>query len=299
MLSTRTDVVGEGSVGQSAGSGVLSQGREVPGVSSDLPDASCVEPSASCGESSVLSGTTSVLSGGQAQWELPVWQLPLAQLCDSAAPTGAFSHSYGLETYVDAGVVTDGDTFLAWLQAMINTSLTTSDAYAMTLLYEAAVDGFVDQTVVRDVDNMLHAQILPRQSREASVTMGGRMVAIARMIAPSDMVEEYSRDIEERRCHGHPAVAIALVGIDLGAPISAALGAHLQGVATSLTQNAVRLIPLGQNAGQRALAAVREDIAAAVARIPSLNPYEFGATAPGLEIAQMRHERMRARMYMS
>ncbi|MFT3944396.1 MAG: urease accessory protein UreF [Ancrocorticia sp.] len=278
MLSTRTEVLGVGSGGT--------------GVSSDVLGVSAGGPS-------VNSGGPTVLSGEQVQWELPAWQLPLAQLCDSAAPTGAFSHSYGLETYVDAGVVSDGDTFLTWLRAMINASLTTSDAYAMKMLYESASDGSVDPAVVRDVDNTLYAQILPRQSREASVTMGGRMVAIARMITPSDMVEQYSQDIEARRCHGHPAVAIALVGIDLGAPISAALGAHLQGVATSLTQNAVRLIPLGQNAGQRALAAAREDIAAAVARVPSLNPYEFGATAPGLEIAQMRHERMRARMYMS
>ena len=53
-----------------------------------------------------------------------------------------------------------------------------------------------------------------------------------------------------------------------------------------------------QQPGVKAVA-ISSKIAGEVARIPSLNPYEFGATAPGLEIAQMRHERMRARMYMS
>ena len=41
------------------------------------------------------------------------------------------------------------------------------------------------------------------------------------------------------------------------------------------------------------------DVAAAVERIPHLTPDDFGAVSPGLEISQMRHERQRARMFMS
>lgn len=70
-------------------------------------------------------------------------------------------------------------------------------------------------------------------------------------------------------------------------------------MAITLTQNAVRVIPLGQNAGQSVLTSVRGDVVRAAERVRTLTPLDFGAISPGLEIAQMRHERLRARMYMS
>ena len=55
------------------------------------------------------------------QWgEVAGWQLPLAQLCDSALPTGAFSHSFGLETYICDGVVDGEVSFAAWLRALVS-----------------------------------------------------------------------------------------------------------------------------------------------------------------------------------
>ena len=88
-------------------------------------------------------------------------------------------------------------------------------------------------------------------------------------------------------------------GSSLAAPPAAVTAAHLQSSVVSLTQNAVRAIPLGQDAGQRAIASVREDVRAAVRRIGGLDEMDLGAAAPGIEISQMRHERQRARMFMS
>ncbi len=228
---------------------------------------------------------------------LSAWQLPLAQLCDSAAPTGAFSHSLGLETYAIDGRVHDEHSFGDWLAAMLTGPLATGDALAVRLVAEAVREGRPEQ--VWWVDQHLYAQTLPRQTRDAVVAMGARMLAIASIACPSSWLDDYAAAVASGRCHGHPAVAIAVAGSGLGAPSAALVAAHLQGVATTLTQNAVRLIPLGQNAGQRALAAARPLIAAVVERVPQLSLDDFGATLPGLEIAQMRHERLRARMYQS
>ena len=78
-----------------------------------------------------------------------------------------------------------------------------------------------------------------------------------------------------------------------------ATGLGLTAIAVAVSIAVAPLIPLGQNAGQFVLSSVRGDIVAAVARVRTLTPLDFGATGPGLEIAQMRHERLRARMYMS
>ena len=44
---------------------------------------------------------------------------------------------------------------------------------------------------------------------------------------------------------------------------------------------------------------MHESLRRAVERIFELDDGDLGAAAPGLEIAQMRHEHLRARMFMS
>ena len=81
--------------------------------------------------------------------------------------------------------------------------------------------------------------------------------------------------------------------------VEEAVAAHLHASVMSLTQNAVRGIPLGQDAGQRVVRRAQEWVLRAVEVSRGLHPDDLGAIAPGLEIAQMRHERQRARMFMS
>ena len=50
--------------------------------------------------------------------------LRLFQFCDSQFPTGAFSHSFGLETYIQRETVYDTETFIKWLHLFINEQLT-------------------------------------------------------------------------------------------------------------------------------------------------------------------------------
>ncbi|WP_043467319.1 urease accessory protein UreF [Arthrobacter sp. 131MFCol6.1] len=219
------------------------------------------------------------------------YQLALQQLTDSALPTGAFAHSLGFETYIDRGLVRDEASFGVWLAAFISQQLTYSDALAIRFLYEGAT--------VAGLDSLLTAQLLPRQLREASTKMGGRLLEIGAEIFPSAELAEYRELVGSGRAAGHQPVAFAVVARSLGVPLPEALAAYLFAAVTSLTQNAVRAIPLGQNAGQRLLRNAAADVASAVERVSHLTPDDFGAVSPGLEISQTRHERQRARMFMS
>lgn len=221
----------------------------------------------------------------------PSYQLALQQLTDSALPTGAFAHSLGFETYIERGLVRDEASFGVWLSAFVRQQLTFSDGLAIRLLYE-------DLPVV-ELDSLLTAQLLPRQLREASMKMGGRLLEIGDDVFPSPALEEYRGLVGSGRASGHQPLAFAVVARSLGVPLPEALAAYLFAAVTSLTQNAVRAIPLGQNAGQRLLRQTADGVAAAVERVGQLTLDDFGAVSPGLEISQMRHERQRARMFMS
>lgn len=219
------------------------------------------------------------------------YQLALQQLTDSALPTGAFAHSLGFETYIDRGLVHDEDSFGVWLGAFISQQLTYSDGLAIRFLYEGVALG--------ELDALLSAQLLPRQLREASTKMGARLLEIGSEVFPSPELREYRELVGAGRAAGHQPLAFAAVARSLGVPLPEALAAYFFATVTSLTQNAVRAVPLGQNAGQRLLRAAADAVAAAVERIGRLAPDDFGAVSPGLEISQMRHERQRARMFMS
>ena len=251
------------------------------------------------------------------QWGEPAgWQVPLAQLCDSALPTGAFSHSFGLETYIYEGVVDGEASFVSWLRALVSTQLTFSEGLGLRLAFEAVAAD--DWEAIAHLDALLVAQAVPIQVRRAGVTMGRRMLTIARLALEGTdggrLLSRYAALIDtgvtgnagdtggtkgSGGCRSHPAIVLAIAGYALGAPPAAVAAAYLQSSVISLTQNAVRAIPLGQDAGQRAIASVRGDVRAAVRRIGGLDEMDLGAAAPGIEISQMRHERQRARMFMS
>jgi urease accessory protein len=219
------------------------------------------------------------------------YQLALQQLTDSALPTGAFAHSLGFETYVERELIHDEESFGVWLSVFIGQQLTYSDGLAVRFVYEGVP--------VAELDVLLSAQLLPRQLREASIKMGTRLLEIGSEVFPSAELAEYRNLVTTGRAAGHQPLAFAVVARSLGVPLPEALAAYLFAAVTSLTQNAVRAIPLGQNAGQRLLRKAHDDVAAAAGLIARLTPDDFGAVSPGLEISQMRHERQRARMFMS
>ncbi len=218
-------------------------------------------------------------------------QLALQQLTDSALPTGAFAHSLGFESYIERGLVGDEGSFSAWLHGFIAQQLTYSDGLAIRFLYEGVE--------VDLLDGVLSGQLLAREVREASLKMGGRLMEIGSEVFPSGELEGYRELVREGGASGHQPLAFGVIARSLGVPFEEALAAYLFATVTSLTQNAVRAIPLGQNAGQRVLRDAHDAVATAINVVAQLCWDDFGAVSPGLEISQMRHERQRARMFMS
>lgn len=226
----------------------------------------------------------------------PSWFTALLQLTDSALPTGAFSHSYGLEGYLHSGAVTEEHGLADWLDAYLDTQLTTTDALVVRVLY-GDLPGVADTPA--EMDALLTAALVPREIRQARVKTGRRLLELSRDGFGGPAVAAYRDQVDEGRCDGHFCLAFALVGRDLGVPLEVLLRAYAWSTLTSLVQNAVRAVPLGQAAGQRVLTRCRPRVEESVRRAMALEPRHFGATAPGLEIAQMRHEHQHARLFMS
>ncbi|MDO5723346.1 MAG: urease accessory protein UreF [Flaviflexus sp.] len=223
--------------------------------------------------------------------------LVLWQLTDSALPTGSFAHSAGMETYIQDGKISNARTFQAWLARYLDQT-----AYTDGLLVRMAIDMVPQWSEERllELDELARAVQIPAQIRKASAAMGKRMATIAEILLPEvPVITRYAEAIRSRQMSGHPAIAFGLVIGALGIDRLTGIRAYFMQVATSMTQNAIRGIPLGQDAGQRVLTAMHGPINRSAERTLDLDDAELGATLPGLEVAQMRHEGLHSRMFIS
>jgi urease accessory protein len=223
--------------------------------------------------------------------------LSLFQLCDTNLPTGGFSHSYGLETYVQEGRVHDQATFAKWLRVYLNEQLIYSDGLASHLVYEALENN--DFQKIWKLDRMLTVQNLSRETREGTQRMGERMLNLVEALYDVPVLAEYRNRIKEKKSFGHSSVVFTIIGHHLGVPKSTTTLYYLYSAITSLIQNAVRAIPLGQTAGQKTIQEFQKELVEAATKIQNLDEEDFGITSPGLELAQMKHERVNIRIFMS
>lgn len=223
--------------------------------------------------------------------------LSLLQISDSFFPTGAFAQSYGLETYVQEGLVNSKETLVQFLTTYLLDSVATSDCLAMLLARRAAVKE--DLSTILELDQILAAQKMARESREASAKTGSRMLQAALRLFPSAWLDEFNRILRQGKTYGHHALVFGLVTQVIGLEEKEAALSFVYTTVSAMVNNAVRLVPLGQNDGQWALAALRRVMQEAVETSLSLDLDELGAAAPALEIRSMQHERLYSRLFMS
>ncbi len=223
--------------------------------------------------------------------------LSLFQLCDSNFPTGAFSHSYGLETYIQENQVYDQVSFSEWLRVYLNEQLVYSDGLASRLVYEALEEKNLEK--VWKIDRMLTVQNLPRETREGTQRIGERMLHLIESLYEVFTLSQYRKRINQKQSFGHPSIVFTIIGHHLAVSKSTTTLFYLHSTISSLVQNAVRAIPLGQTAGQKTIQEFQGALIQATEKVQNVNEEDFGIISPGLELAQMKHERVNIRIFMS
>ncbi|USD14337.1 urease accessory protein UreF [Priestia megaterium] len=223
--------------------------------------------------------------------------LSLIQLCDSNFPSGAFSHSFGFETYIQRDQIYNTETFQEALRTYLDVQLTYTDGLACRLAYEYAAHGQFND--IMRVDHELYALALSKETREGTRRVGQRMLKLCLELFQGSYLEKYMSEVKAKKAYGHPAVVFALASLQLNITKEEAILSHLYASISSLIQNAVRGIPIGQTDGQKTLILFQPLLQHALQHILQADQEEFGAVTPGLEIAQMQHEQLHVRLFMS
>lgn len=177
--------------------------------------------------------------------------LSLLHLSDPALPIGGYSHSAGLETYVQSGIVKDAVTAKVFVTEMLSTSIHYTDAAFVSLAYDATgVNNFI---ALLSLDEECTAVKLPKEMREASRKIGWRVIKNFQPLCNNVLLNEYAKAIKEEEASGHYCIAFGLLANILNIPKKDALTGFYYNAAAGFITNSVKLIPLSQQHGQEIL----------------------------------------------
>ncbi|OPA74485.1 hypothetical protein BFG05_07030 [Campylobacter pinnipediorum subsp. pinnipediorum] len=224
----------------------------------------------------------------------------LHQINDSQFPIGGYSHSYGLETYIQEGFIKNEEDTKRYLANYLKGSFLYTELFSAYLAFEFALG--LDYQGIWDLCLKLRAIKSQKELREASEKLGSRLVKTLMQIDLNFDVrffKELNESLSKKQipiCHSVAyGVICALAGVDR----DYALSSFCFNTASTIAINAVKTVPISQMAGQRILFDIKNLIKDIVDSVKALDKDDFGVSFAGVEISSMRHEYLYSRLYMS
>ncbi|WP_139691662.1 urease accessory protein UreF [Sporolactobacillus terrae] len=227
-------------------------------------------------------------------------RLAILQMMDTTFPIGLFNQSYGFESYINQGIINNDQSFYNWLHMYIQNQLKYNDLLIVQESYNKLISSKTFQmTCLIRYNQLIHAQNLSSEVRSGNSRTGKQFLNLAIQLFDHPLLKQFSESICKQKSAPHPSVVYAIIGYILKIDLPELLDTFLYSVISSLIQNAVRGIPIGQAKAQLMLIKMHDEMSELVRDVMSLNIDDFGKGLPGNEIAQMRHETLFARMFMS
>ncbi|MBK9117024.1 MAG: urease accessory protein UreF [Betaproteobacteria bacterium] len=218
----------------------------------------------------------------------------LLQLASPALPIGAYSYSQGLEWAVEAGTVRDAAGAKTWIGDLLVHVQAEGEAAVLARLCAAGELG--------DWPAFARWNAWFRASRECAellaetLQMGG---SLAKLLADLNVLDEAAKTAFAANSPIVLPAAFALAARAFGVPADAAVAGYLWSWLENQVLAAIKLVPLGQVAGQKLLLALGGQVPAAAARARSLPDDDLTSFAPGLALASIRHETQYSRLFRS
>lgn len=202
-----------------------------------------------------------------------------------AFPVGAFAWSAGLETAIAERAVSDSAQLQNWLLGALAHGSLRTDA----IILAHAHRGFAEPAELRALADLCLA-LIPSSERHAETLATGDAFVAAAAAWPSGLTLPAN-------CP-YP-IAVGAIAAAQGIPLADTLVGYLTAAVHGQISVAVRVVPIGQNAGLAVMAALEPAVAALAAAAATATLDDLGGIAYASDIAQMRHETLPTRLFRS
>ena len=208
-------------------------------------------------------------------------------------PNGAYSYSHGLEWAVEAGFVSDRQSLVDWLDADLCHGSGRNEAIFFSEAYRCAIEN--DTTKLMLVAELAAASRSTSEFALESSQQASACLSMLSRVWPDRILQT----LDEFQCL--PVLAVVL-GARFAAeeiPACLALPAFLQGYVANLINAGVRLIPLGQTDGQRAIAELEPAVLLASQQGYETTLDDLGSAGFMVELSSIAHETQYTRLFRS
>ncbi|MCL6751704.1 urease accessory protein UreF [Nostoc sp. CCCryo 231-06] len=218
--------------------------------------------------------------------------LSILQLASPALPVGAYSYSEGLEMLVENGTIANHTHLQDWLKAELLYGAIRLETAVMVRSQQAAKTGDVESLCRWNL--WLSAARETEELRASSWQMGRSLIQLLGKLEPEI--------VPIVNAVGNPcnyAIAFGIAVAHWQISIQAALLGYLHSWASNLITAGVKLIPLGQTAGQQLLLDLQPLFSVAALEILALEDDQLACCSWGLSLASMQHETQYTRLFRS
>lgn len=228
----------------------------------------------------------------------------LLLLADSAFPTGAFAHSWGLEWAIRHGWVTGAASLSAWIGDALRYGAAPLEGRAVVRAAQAAREGAaerLERRLTRLSDEV--ASFLPSGEARAAGGQLGRSLLTAAGAAFAGLRDSprYAAALQAARGGAlrlQQPVAWGFVGAELAIDAGALVQVYLLNTARQWTQVALRTVPIGQTEALAVAGGLLDQIAE-LARGVARTRRPLAAVTPGWDLAVLGHGQLEARYFRS
>lgn len=223
--------------------------------------------------------------------------LHLLQIHDSGFPTGAFAHSFGMETYIQNNIISTVDDLKLFCESYIKNNLASTDALIVKKAYELSLTN--DLAGLIELERICNGVKLSSESRKSSSMLGRQFMNMISQLHDFELLKQWNDKLDNNEIQGHYAVIYGLYTALLGIKKHVSIGTFLYSSIVTLVQNAVRSVPLGQKGGIETTFSLLPLIEEVTNGVIQKDIEDINTNAIGFEIASMKHEFLYTRLFIS